>query len=291
VDINIGPHLVATYVWDDAVITRPYFANVCALDGTPVTRSHPPDAVLDKGNDDHATFHPGLWLAFGDVSGADVWRLKSRVRHVDFKVVPRKDQFLAGFRVSNSYETLEVPAKMLADEVCDYTVVADNDGYFLFSRSTFTAKDEPIVFGDQEEMGFGVRLATGISVKRGGSILNSNGGVNEAGTWGKSALWCSAYGPSKGETAGIVLMPGPSNFRASWFHSRDYGLVVANPFAKKSMTAPEDPDAPPDKTVVEPGKTLQLEFGVYVFSNAGGSPPDAAGKYQRFTELLHASKH
>ena len=90
-------------------------------------------------------------------------------------------------------------------------------------------------------MGFGVRLNTPLTVEFGkGEIRNSEGGLNEEGTWGKQAKWCAASGVIDGRRAGVALMPDPANFRPSWFHSRDYGLIVANPFGKKAMTAPED---------------------------------------------------
>jgi hypothetical protein len=71
-EIGVGAGRIATYVWKDGAVPRPYFANVSLPDGTPITRTYPPDPVLDKGNDDHGTYHPGIWLAFGDLSGADI---------------------------------------------------------------------------------------------------------------------------------------------------------------------------------------------------------------------------
>ena len=39
-----------------------------------VTRHHPPIEGQDRV--DHGTFHPGIWMAFGDISGSDYWRLE-----------------------------------------------------------------------------------------------------------------------------------------------------------------------------------------------------------------------
>src|SRR2546426_10468941 len=78
------------------------------------------------------------------------------------------------------------------------------------------------------KMGLGVRVATPFIVKQGGSILNSAGGQNEKGTWGKTAEWIDYFGNVGTKTIGLMLVPDPANFRSSWFHSRDYGLVVAN---------------------------------------------------------------
>ena len=48
-----------------------------------------------------------------------------------------------------------------------------------------------------------------------------------------------------------------------WSHSRDYGLLVANPF-------PVDKKENREKTtVIEPGKTFQLRFGVQVQRHRG----------------------
>ena len=33
-------------------------------------------------------------------------------------------------------------------------------------------------------------------------------------------------------------MPAPSNFRTSWWHNRDYGVFVANPFGRVTYQAP-----------------------------------------------------
>src|SRR5690606_13932216 len=54
---------VARYVYNDPVIARPYFADLCAPSGVQVTRTHPPVAGADRMY--HPEFHPGAWLAFG----------------------------------------------------------------------------------------------------------------------------------------------------------------------------------------------------------------------------------
>jgi hypothetical protein len=77
---------VATYVFRDDKIWRPYFANVRAPGGIQVTRNHPPVPNVDAT--DHDTMHPGVWLAFGDLSGQDFWRNKARVVHSRFVEPP-----------------------------------------------------------------------------------------------------------------------------------------------------------------------------------------------------------
>jgi hypothetical protein len=33
----------------------------------------------------------------------------------------------------------------------------------------------------------------------------------------------------------LTLMTDPANFRPAWWHNRDYGLMVANPFGQEAM--------------------------------------------------------
>ncbi|MCC6491073.1 MAG: PmoA family protein [Candidatus Hydrogenedentes bacterium] len=291
VQIQIGGAPFATYVYRDAKIPRPYFCNVMAPNGVQVTRPNPPDPLLNKGNDDHPEFHPGIWLAFGDIGGMDVWRNKGRVRHVRFVDAPHGENGTGAFTVENVYESGGRPPQTVCREVCTYTIHATDRGYFLVSESDFIAENHDLTFGDQEEMGLGVRMATSLTAKLGsGTIVNSEGGVDESGTWGKQAAWCSYYGTAEGQRVGITIMPDPANFRASWFHSRDYGLLVANPFAKKAMTAPDDDTVLADSTRVPQGQHFRLAFGILVFSRPEDSPFNGAADYTAFMELPRATR-
>lgn len=287
-DILIDGQRVAQYVWQDNELPRPYFRQLTSPDGIQVSRNYPPDPVADKDNDDHPLFHPGAWLAFGDAAGADFWRNQGRVRHITFLAPPRTGKGVGTFTVINAYESTGENAKTLFMETCAYTIQTAKDGYIILSESEFKPEGEAFNFGDQEEMGLGVRLATPLSVKHGnGNIRNSAGGEQEAGTWGKAADWCAGYGKVGNRWAGMNVMASPDNFRQSWFHSRDYGLIVANPFGKKAMTSPKDDSVKLDKTPVAIDKTLKVGFGVYVFSVPGGSEPDLAAMFDTYSKARH----
>ncbi len=280
--IHLGEQTIATYVWHDDALPRPYFENFFTPDGTLVTRTHPTDPVRDKGNDDHPDFHPGAWLAFGDINGADFWRNKARVRHLRFVTPPTATGDGVTFTVLNAYERTADTPQTLCEETCTYTLTPHGTGYLLTATSTFRPTHGPIAFGDQEEMGFGVRLATPFSVRHGGGFIrNSAGGKQEAGTWGKNADWCAGFGKHDDTWVGVNVMASPDNFRPAWFHSRDYGLIVANPFGKKAMTGPKDDTVAPDQTPVAAGEALTITFGLYIFQSAEAQP-DFDAMYQRF---------
>jgi len=281
VSILIADKNVATYVYNDPAVMRPYLCQVKTPGGIQVTRLHPPDPVANKRNDDHETMHPGLWLAFGDLNGGDYWRNKTAVRHVRFDG-PFTEGSVGRFTVVNRYEN-PGGGEPVCEETCTYSIHIALQGYLITAKSSFSSEKD-FYFGDQEEMGFGMRLNTPLTVKFGsGEIRNSEGGVNEKGTWGNQAKWCSAGSAIDGRRVGIILMPDPANFRPSWFHSRDYGLVVANPFGKKSMTAPDDDAVQPDRS-----HTRHLGFGVFVFDLPQDQQPDYNQAYAVYLAALEA---
>ena len=113
--ILVDGRCAAVYVWEDDAVPRPYFRGVKAPSGAQATRNYPTDPVADKNNDDHATYHPGVWLAFGDIKGADFWRNKARVRHLGFAAAPKGGAGTGSFAVLNAYENgrQEIPTRMV----------------------------------------------------------------------------------------------------------------------------------------------------------------------------------
>jgi hypothetical protein len=275
--ITYGGKPVARYRWKDGDIRRPFFHHLHAPDGRQVTRNHPP--IAGKDATDHDTFHPGLWMSFGDLSGQDYWRNKARV-------VKEGEGFARGepFTFSEQlgfYDGDDVEIGRQDNSIAfQHTPL----GYLLLWKAHFRAPDRDLVFGDQEEMGLGVRVHTELTVKSGGTIRDSEGRVNEKGVWGKTAKWCAYYRTFKEKDGalhrGVVLFADPENFRPSWWHARDYGLLVANAFGKNAFTGGEK-----SRVVVKKGESLTLRYGVLLFSHTGETPRLEEG-YQAFLKAL-----
>ena len=264
---------VAEYVFRDDKILRPFFAHVHAPGGIKVTRNHPPVAGQDAT--DHDTMHPGLWLAFGDISGQDFWRNKGRIEHVRFVEPPRVEKEQLAFAAENRLQSTN--GQTIGTQISRVALAALSHGYLLIWQADFLPAAEELVFGDQEEMGLGVRVATKITEKNGGTILTSTGAKTAKVTWGKSFEWCDYSGELDGRRVGVTLMPDPANFRPSWFHNRDYGLMVANPFGRKAMNQGET-----SRVVVKKGERLSLRFGIYLHVEPPASQPDLAAAYRQF---------
>ena len=270
--ISLAGRPIVDFVFQDEKILRPYFANARLASGMQVTRNHPPingeDAV------DHDTMHPGIWLGFGDISGQDFWRNKAAMEHLRFVAPPTlKDgrlQFATECRLKSGSDE---PLCLLTNEI---TLTARPGGWMLSWTAAFRADQRTIVFGDQEEMGFGARVATPFTENNGGLIRSSAGRQSAKETWGQPAKWCdySGSGPQHG---GIMLMASDKNFRESWWHNRDYGVFVANAFGREAMQ-----QGPKSSVEIPQGQSLQVRFGAMIHE---GHELDFAGEYKYFLEV------
>ena len=270
---------VATYVFRDRAIPRPYFAHVHAPGGQRVTRNHPPVEGTDLT--DHATIHPGIWLAFGDLDGADFWRNKARVVHEAFVDGPAAAADGVSFAVRNRYERAD--GAVVCQELCRRTFLVRPAGYLLLWDSSFSA-DREFYFGDQEEMGLGFRVLTPISVQQGGTMLDALGRRNEKQIWGHAADWCDYSGVVNGRHIGLTIMCHPGNFRPCWLHARDYGFLAANPFGRSAFGK-----GPPSKVVVKPGEPLRLRYGVLLHATGENDRPDLQAAYADFVRQCDES--
>jgi hypothetical protein len=249
VHVRAGGETLAVYVFDDPQVRRPYLAQVRAPGGPPLTRTYPP--VEGKDPTDHATIHPGIWLGFGDLGGADFWRGKAQVAveklEIDGPVVAGTFAYRDGARV-------------VCRETSRIAFARRPEGMSIRFDSSF-ASEAPFAFGDQEEMGLGLRMATPLAVARGGRILDADGRRNEKEVWGKPSAWADYGGTVGGRRAGLLLVPHPGNFRPSWMHARDYGVLVANPFGRNAFTKGEK-----SRVEVAPGTPLRLRFAVLAYA-------------------------
>jgi hypothetical protein len=203
--------------------------------------------------------HPGLWLAFGRLGEHDFWRNAEccRVEHVHFADEPRDGAGEGSFTVLQRYVA---QGTAICEETARVSVARRASGVVLALDAELRAIQD-IDFGDQQEMGFGVRLATPITAVRGGRLADSERRRGEKEIWGREAAWCAGSGELDGRTAGIALLAHPGNPHRSRVHARDYGLIVMNPFARRDFGAGDENRVP-----LAQGETLHLRFAAFVFA-------------------------
>src|SRR5207247_6410533 len=129
-----------------------------------------------------------------------------------------------------------------------------NGEWMLIIDLELSTEKEPVTFGKNPFGLIGVRMAKTIGVRDGGgTIRNSEGGVDERGVFWKRAKWVDYSGRITGRTIeGITLLDHPSNpNHPTFFHVRDDGWMGA------SLTF----DGP---RTVDPNQPLKLRYGLYV---------------------------
>ncbi len=110
-----------------------------------------------------------------------------------------------------------------------------------------------------------------------GTIVNSEGDRDEAGTRDKAADWCAYYGKINDVTEGLAIIQHSSNpmYPAKWFN-RNYGFMSPTPFAF-------DGDVP-----IEGDATLTFRYRVVVFTG-DHETADIAGWREDFEQNVPAN--
>jgi hypothetical protein len=261
--IDAGGARFTNYVAASEHIRRPYFAPLRTPSGFEVTRPHPPIEGVDPT--DHADMHPGLWLAFGNLGGADFWRNRDccRVEHVRYDGEPRGGAGVGSLVTVDRYVTEGRP---LLEGRTLYEIHRREGGTLLAIDTEFVALADTVGFGDEEEMGFGVRLATRLLPERGGRIFDDQGREGERAIRGQIADWCGASALIDGRARSVALFAHPENPLRSRVHARDYGLIVLNPFGARAFGAAEE-----SRFSMAKGDRLRLRFAAFVYEGVLGS--------------------
>lgn len=265
--IFLGQTQVATYLLDHDQLTRRAFVNVMTPGGIPVTRNFPPRKPEDldpgyRAEDGiiHPVLHAGLWMSFGWIDGNDYWRLQSPVRFEKILTEPQSDGKEAFFATRDRYLDRDGENTICLQDT-SYRFRHVEEGIVLDWDAEFHNDERDFTFGDQEESGLALRIASPLRVLGGnGEIVNNRGEKNGAGTWGREFEWINYSGEVNGKRVGLSIIPHPDNLRNCWSHSRDYGALVSNPFPKQ----PKERREPYVTTTVKKGERFRLRFTVLI---------------------------
>lgn len=221
-------------------LARPRFYPVIGPYGDPVTRRL---AVPEDGRALDHHHHRSIWIAHGEVNGADNWsegESHGRILHQRFESL---ESGLVWGRIVSRSDWVGMDGdtgppgkkKEILDQRAEWTIYNTTTSVRIMDlHLTLTAGSTDVLFGDTKEGGLAsIRVEETMEVKRGlgGKIENGIGGIDEEETWGKRAPWCHYSGPVNGNTTGVAIMDHPDSFRhPTHWHVRNYGLMTANPF-------------------------------------------------------------
>lgn len=211
---------------------RPFLYPLVGPTGCGVTRNFPMGQALPTEREDHV-HHKSLYVAHGDVNGADVWsETKGHGSQVQDEVMSAGSGPVMGL-LKTANRWLGHGGEELLSDVRDIRFHRVGEGIRLLDFSLqLKAAFGDVTFGDTKEGGLiSVRVAGSMKGSSGGLIRNAYGGLTEKECWGKAAPWVDYSGELEGRTVGICVCDHPFNPRyPTRWHVRDYGLFTANPF-------------------------------------------------------------
>lgn len=236
-------------------------------------------AKTDVLTEDHS-WHRSLWFSYQSVNGNNLWEEHANpptgsTKHKEFvsytggpqaKIVARNDW-------------LDPNGKKLLEDERTVVCSTDGDNRLIDFDITLKATEGDVVFGDEKDGVFGIRVPDTMRVdaKQGGSFVNSDGKVDEdenpeqfpkgatndpkckRAVWGNKASWVDYHGPVDGETVGVAILEHPSSYGyPTRWHTRNYGLHAANVFGQHVF----DSTLPKASTTLKSGDTMTFRFRV-----------------------------
>ncbi len=214
--------------------------------------------------------HRGLWLGCEPLNGGDFWADNSLDRGHIRSLGPKLEMLPNDPRavIIRDYCRWERPGTTIPpalDDMRTFTLrVIDDRTRVLDAEFALTALTN-VTIGKAKHSFFALRCAPDLSPMYGGTLVNSEGGIGAAGTYGKPAAWCGYYGKRSGHgpVEGIAIMDHPRNpWSPSPWLTRDYGHLSPSPFNFRSRpwTLPE-------------GESIRLRYRVVLHA---GDPKEAS---------------
>jgi len=211
--------------------------------------------------------HRGLWLGCDPLNGGNYWAdnglASGQIKSVELKLgdAPSGENTIT-FSERCIWE--RDGSNPFKDERL-YRIEGISDHRMLIDCAFKLTASEDVRIKKAKHSFFAMRAAADISPSYGGTMINSNGGINAVGTYGKTADWCGYFGKRQLNpevTEGIVIMNHPDNFGGNcpWF-TRDYGHLSPSPFNFRAKP-----------WTIEKGRTLTLSYRVVLFA---GTPREA----------------
>jgi hypothetical protein len=315
VDVTVDGKPFTSYIWP-TTLKKPTLFPLRSANGTVVTRGYPLEPR--KGERVDHPHHVGLWLNHGNVNGLDFWNNSDAIKAdqapkyatiVHRRIVEARSGKDRGNLVIEA-DWLKPDGKALLKEHTEFVFQGDAGSRTIDRTTTLTALGERVVFQDDKEGTFGMRVArslelpydkaevltdesghptpqpvldnTGVS----GQYTSSEGLKGDA-VWGTRGRWMMLTGTVDAEPVTLAILDNPSNpgFPTYW-HARGYGLFAANPLGEKVLTNGKKEL----NLTLEPGKSTTFRFRVLVL-NGTAKADDIEKAYQSFAPRTNTEKH
>jgi hypothetical protein len=228
---------------------RPFVFPINGPSGRSLTRmGHPHDPETHS-------HHNSVWISHQSVNGVNFWEDHGNARIVH-QHLRRFDDGVDAAWVETENAWRDPMGKTLLRELRRTGVKAlPGDEWMLIIDLQMESRDaDGVTLGETPFGLIGVRMAKTVGVADGGgTIRNSEGGVDEAGCFRKPARWCDYSGPiAAGVSEGLTLMDHPMNLHHPVpFHVRNDGWMGAALTFSGALR-------------LVSGESLRLRYAIYV---------------------------
>jgi hypothetical protein len=280
IDFLTGKELVGRYQYAAAAaapIAKPYLWPLYGPGGVRMTRDWPMENSSPGGSTDHP-HQKSAWFCHGDIipEGLEIKNRPKGVEGVDFwaeakghgRIVcrqyaePKTTDGRGSIVTLNEWQTAD--GRKILDETRTIRLHNFGDTRLFVFDIDLHASVLPITFGDTKEGSFGIRINDEIREKTGnGNIENAEGKTGEKNCWGRLSTWCDYSGRLAGRTVGVAILDHPKNRYPACWHSRDYGLMAANPFGRARSGFPAMKGRT-DLVKLNKGEHLKLRYGLLI---------------------------
>lgn len=271
VKIYMNDKLFTVYHYHDT-LRKPIFYPVSSPDGIIVTRGYPIEPrPFERTDHPHQT---GCWFNFGDVNGLDFWnnsfaipkeRLYKYGKIVCSQlIINMSKEKVQGF-IDVRLNWVGNDDRPILTELTRFIFTAAENRWMMDRITTLIAENEDVLFGDNKEGLFALRVARPFELpsdkptlltdeyakSTNVPIINNNGvngnfsgsnGLEGKEVWGTQNKWISLSAFTGGDSISIVIFDHPKNFGfPSCWHARDYGLFSVNNLGRKAYNNEFEP--------------------------------------------------
>lgn len=219
-------------------LPRPFLFPFNGPSGINLTRlGHPHDPVSHS-------HHNSIWISHRDLNGLNFWEDRGAGHRIQHQ---RVEQFFdspdeASATVLNHWLSASNQLMLVERRRITLIPLPLEESLLLIDLELKPGpRGLPMVFGKSPFGLLAVRVTKTMGVADGGgTIRNSEGGVDEAGVLWKKARWVDYSGPVTPEqTQGLTLLDHPSNAgHPTFFHVRNDGWMGASLSYDASLTVP-----------------------------------------------------
>lgn len=254
IDICIGDRFFTSYIFQDDEKYPFFFPVNGPISGGSVTS-------MRNGTFPH---HTSLFFGCDRVNGGDYWQEgleRGRIVSIGARILEQGAD-KAVIEDECIWKRPDAPSPI--KDRRRITISSPNENLYLIDFEIEMEMLMDVTIEETNHSLFSARIAEDLTVKQGGTMIDSEGRKGETATFGQPSPWLDYYGERKTGTEGIAIMQHPSSkwYPSRWF-TRDYGFMSPTP-----MQWPENGKC----TNLAKGEKVTLKYRVAVH---GGTTEEA----------------